>query len=428
MAVPARRLLAVACTLAVLVGVPATGVVAGEAEPTPTATPDRAGDPGQLHDPYRSQQWYLDRIGLTADRPAPTGDGQVVAVVDSGVDLEHPDLVDALARRGDGSVLGRDFVEGDDVPQDRFGHGTMVAGVVAATAGNGVGTRGVAPGARLMPLRVLDERGVGTTASIADAIDFAVDNGATVVNLSLEAATRIAVQDVAAVVAAIDRAVASGVAVVAAAGNQHERLQDFDPDLEVLVVGATDRDDRRAGFSDAGRTDLLMAPGVQVVSSWCRVPQVPVCDGTVHNQGIADGTSFAAPQASGAIALLMEAGLTAEQAVERLVVTAEDLGPRGDDAATGVGLLDVDAALGPWPDGPVPLATRVESTAQPTVSEQPAVASPEAIAVATPPTSTRVVSWVVVAMIVVVILLVVQGILAHRRVRPLGTMPDLRDR
>lgn len=433
--VPWSRAAASVVVAAVAVAVLVPGV-AGAAEnatspPRPAQpTGDAAVDDevGPLGDPYRPQQWYLDQIGLAEDRPAPTGAGHVVAIVDSGVDLEHPDLAPVLARRPDGSVLGRDFVDGDDVPQDEFGHGTMVAGIVAAAAGNGVGTRGVAPGAAIMPLRVLDAEGVGDTSGIAEAIDFAVAEGAAVVNLSLEAATEIAVDDVAAVVAAIRRAVDGGVAVVAAAGNHGEPLEDFAPDLGVVVVGATDREDRRAGFSDGGRSDLLMAPGVEIVSSWCREPEQAVCDGSVHNQGMADGTSFAAPQVAGAIALLLEAGLDAEEAVGRILATAVDLGPVGPDPGTGVGRVDVAAALGPWPDGPVPAGPTepVAPTETPTAAPVPADATPEAIEVAEAPTSTRAVFWIVVAVVSMVIVVVGRGLVVERRVRPTGTMPDLR--
>lgn len=397
------------------------------------ATHDPVGGergPGNLDDPHRPQQWYLDRIGLTPDQAAPTGAGQVVAVVDSGVDLDHPDLVESLTRRPDGSVLGRDFVDGDDVPEDRFGHGTMVAGIVAATADNGVGTRGVAPGAEVMPLRVLDDQGLGDTADIAAAIDFAVDHGADVVNLSLESATELAVQDVDEVVVAIRRAVAAGVGVVAAAGNQHAQLEDFAPDLDVLVVGATDRDDHRAGFSDGGRTDLLMAPGVEIVSAWCRGHGQLVCDGTVHNQGIGDGTSFAAPQVSGAIALLMEAGLSAGQAAARLVATARDLGDPGPEARTGVGLLDVAAALGRWPDQPVTSGPGPPAVAAPNPAvgaRVPADATPGAVAPAAVPTTTRVVQWVVVVVVALPIGLVIRGMLAQPWIRATNPVPDLRD-
>ena len=140
-------------------------------------------------DPYRPQQWNLDRVGAPDGWSVARGDQQVVAIIDSGVDLEHPDLVDRFVRRADGRVLGRDVVEDDDVPQDPLGHGTMVAGVAAATAGNGQGVAGVAPRARLLPVRVLDRDGRGTSSDVDEGIRWAVDHGATVINLSLESAT-----------------------------------------------------------------------------------------------------------------------------------------------------------------------------------------------------------------------------------------------
>ncbi len=93
-------------------------------------------------DPYRSQQWNLDRIGAPDAWQQATGEGQVIAVIDSGVDLQHPDLVDQFVRRADGRILGRDVIEDDDEPQDPLGHGTMVAGISAATSDNGIGVAG----------------------------------------------------------------------------------------------------------------------------------------------------------------------------------------------------------------------------------------------------------------------------------------------
>lgn len=402
------------------------------ASPSPSVStrPDVPAAP--LDDPYRPQQWHLDRIGLDRDLVVPDGAGQVVAVLDSGVDLAHPDLLDVLVRDTEGRVVGRDLVDGDDVPQDAFGHGTMVAGVAAAQAGNGLGIAGVVSGGvRLLPVRVLDEEGRGTTGRVAAGLDWAVEQGATVVNLSLESAGLSALRDDATLDQALTRALDAGVAVVVAAGNGAEAV---DPTSEpgLVVVGATDRDDRRAGFSDRGRTDLLMAPGVEIVSTWCRAEDLPpatACDGDTHTYGIADGTSFAAPQVSGLVAMLASAGLDPHQALDRLAATAVDLGEPGPDTATGRGRVALQPALGDWPDAPVPAAGPAiepppDAATDAATSEvvTPGRGAPTAVVGATPPPSRR--SSVAVRVLVVTAVLAAVGIVArglvggrHRRHR-----------
>ena len=353
-----------------------------------------------MDDPYRPQQWGLERIGAPSAWAVARGAGQVVAVIDSGVDLGHPDLVDRLFRDAEGNVIGRDIVDGDDTPQDDLGHGTMVAGVIAATEGNGIGVAGVAPDAAIMPVRVLDEDGSGTSRDVDAGIRWAVDNGATVVNLSLESAIGLPGQDlvnVSAPTAAVQYAWDNGVVVVAAAGNSGSPFTDYPSSSPVVLVGATDRDDDRADFSDTGREDLLMAPGVDIVSTWCRPDGSETCDPQTHNYGIADGTSFAAPHVAGAIAVLRSLGLDAPGAVERLRSTTRDIGSPGPDRETGQGLIDLAVAAsagGPAPtptdtDTPTSSPTPTEtSTPAPTPSAEPSTAPPSLDATPDPDPST----------------------------------------
>lgn len=363
--------------------------------PAPTdPMPPPAAPAVPLADPYRDQQWHLDRLGLDGVRVVPDGTGQVIAVLDSGVDLAHPDLRDVLVRDDNGRVVGLDVVDGDDVPQDEFGHGTMVAGVAAGQSGNGLGVAGVVSGGvRILPVRVLDDAGRGSATRVARGLDWAVDHGATVANLSLESAGVAALRDDPALDAALDRALAAGIAVVVAAGNGDEvtdPADDPETDAGLVVVGATDRDDARAGFSDRGRTDLLMAPGVEIVSTWCRAEDLPPeesCDGETHTYGIADGTSFAAPQVSGLVAMLASTGMGSHAALARLAATAQDLGPTGPDVATGRGLVAVGPALGNWPRRSVPATTPREAAARGTVTTAPTTA-PQAVVGATPPDRT----------------------------------------
>jgi subtilisin family serine protease len=334
-------------------------------------------------DPHRQYQWALDRIGAEQAWTVARGEGQIVAVIDSGVDLAHPDLVDRLFRR-DGVVVGMDYIDGD-APQDELGHGTMVSGVIAASTDNGIGIAAVAPAALIMPIRVLDAEGKGDLADVEDAIDWAVANGATVINLSLETVIRDGgggtIAGVGAPVRAVQDAWNAGVPVVAAAGNSGNPFTDYPPTSPVVLVGATDKDDQRADFSDTGRNDMLMAPGVDIRSTWCRPDKDTPCDGQTHNYGIAEGTSFAAPHVAAAIAILRSSGLNHQQAVQRLRDTARDLGPAGRDLETGYGLIDLVAATGASTAPPSPTATPSPSaspspspTTTPASTDQPSEA------------------------------------------------------
>src|SRR3954453_22655626 len=129
-------------------------------------------------DPLRAQQWGLDMIQADAAHATSTGSGVVVAVIDTGVLASHEDLAGRL-------VAGRDFVQqpNDDTPQDENGHGTHVTGIVAADANNGKGIEGAAPGAQVMPIRVLDADGTGDVDTVAKGIDYAVAHHVDVINM-----------------------------------------------------------------------------------------------------------------------------------------------------------------------------------------------------------------------------------------------------
>lgn len=351
----------------------------------------------QTGDPLSADQYALDSIRAVDAWPVSRGSGAVIAIVDSGVDLEHPDLMSRFLRDASGGLVGRDLVDGDGTPQDVNGHGTMVAGIAAATAGNDIGIAGVAPEARIMPIRVLDEEGGGRSSDVDEAIRWAVDNGADVVNLSIESALPLPGGLLSgAPTAAVDYAWGRGVAVVAAAGNSGSPFTDYPASSPVLLVGATNSQDRRASFSDTGRRDAVMAPGVAIVSTWWCTG----CPDGPHTYGRADGTSFAAPHVSGAVAVLLASGFDAAQAVQRLRDTARDLEAPGPDSTTGHGLIDVAAAVGagssspppppspspapppspsppePPPPAPRPASPRVQQAPQPPPPEPAPPASP----------------------------------------------------
>ncbi|MEB3327951.1 MAG: S8 family serine peptidase [Candidatus Sericytochromatia bacterium] len=235
-------------------------------------------------DPLVSGQWWVSKVGLPAawDRPQGLGDAAVVvAVVDSGVDLDHPDLAPNLAPGG------FDFVDNDADPTDRQGHGTHVAGIIAAAAGNGLGGVGAAPGCKILPIRAGDATLL--IADVADGVMHAVQQGAQVINLSLGSPS-----DSPTLRAAVDQAALAGVLVVAAAGNSNVTSPFYPAAYEaVLAVGATTSTDARASFSNHGLWVELAAPGVDILST--------TFDG---GYGLKSGTSMACPLVAGAAALL----------------------------------------------------------------------------------------------------------------------------
>jgi subtilisin family serine protease len=199
--------------------------------------------------------------------------GAVVAVVDTGVNYEHPDLAANMWVDPDGlhTRHGFDFVDGDADPMDLNGHGSHVAGIIGAVGNNHLGTAGVCWTARLMAIRVLDAVGSGTTASIAQGLQFAADHGATVINMSLGGEGTDTLLS-----SAIAAATDAGAVVVVAAGN--EAVDDdgprasypcADPNPAVLCVAALDATFQLAAFSNYGlRTVDVGAPGVNILSTW----------------------------------------------------------------------------------------------------------------------------------------------------------------
>jgi serine protease len=285
-------------------------------------TPD---DPG-----FAGQERYLRAVRLPGAWDTTTGSRYVViAVLDTGVDLDHPDLARKL-------LPGQDFVEHDDVPDDDSGHGTFVAGVAAARTDNGTGVAGAAPRSRILPVKVLDSRGFGRDSSVVEGIEWAVTHGADVINLSLGGPSRSPALD-----RAVRYALDNDVVVVAAAGNEGT-TEPWYPAASpgAIGVGATDADGAElAWFSNSGASVDVVAPGMGIMST----DAGPGADYATGN-----GTSFAGPLVAGAAALVRaaEPGLSAAAVASRVVGTALDVGPQGRDPRLGRGLLDVIGALG----------------------------------------------------------------------------------
>lgn len=280
-----------------------------------------------LTDPYEAMRWEMDKIRAPQARAdGGTGSGVKIAVIDTGVDASHEDLAgrmlpgyDAIARRSGGGT-------------DNDGHGTMVAGAAAASL-NGVGTVGVAPQARIVPIKALDG-GTGSFADVTAAVHWAVDAGVDVINLSLGAPAPYSPLH-----AAVRRATDEGILVVAAAGNDGAgQNRTFYPAAypEALAVGATTSTDARATFSNTGSYLEVAAPGHQIISPH-----------PTMRYAMWSGTSAAAPIAAGTAAAVWSVApqLTAEQVREVLTTTSDDLGPVGRDESFGYGRIRADRAV-----------------------------------------------------------------------------------
>ncbi|MBV8989176.1 MAG: S8 family serine peptidase [Solirubrobacterales bacterium] len=340
--------------------------------------PGRAGRPGG----WEAMQWnFLPTDGVNAPGAwanliadgHPGGRGAVVAILDTGVAYrswhqfkESPDF------RGTRFVHPYDFVAGNRYPLDRNGHGTFVAGTVAEATNNHVGLTGLAYGASIMPVRILDSGGLGDASTIARGIRYAANNGANVINLSLEFGFGITASDIPDIISAIEYAHRRGVVVVAAAGNEGaDQLAYPAADPVSISVGATTSDRCLAEYSNGGNKLDLVAPGG---GDDAQLPTDPDCHPSptqnlpsISQMTLTDaprswsrfgypsgiyGTSMAAPHVSAAAALVIASGVLGRhpspaQVLRRLELTAKPLGGSQPNASYGYGLLDAGAATAP---------------------------------------------------------------------------------
>jgi hypothetical protein len=311
------------------------------------------------NDPSYPQQWGLAKIRCPEAWDRTTGSANVtVAVVDTGVDLDHPELAGLLVAGQDmvdlgpnpgpprpGWVWEGDFNGRDNNPQDEVGHGTHVAGTIACASNDGTGVAGVTWGCRLMPVKVLnrarrlsDNRisGFGTSVDIAAGIRWAADNGARIINLSLGGPGNDQVT-----ANAVAYALSRGCLVVAAMGNTGDAVPQFPAALpDVLSVGAVDANDVRAGFSSMGPHIDVAAPGVGILSTlWD------------NGYGTMDGTSMASPHVAGVAALMLSCNgaLTPAQLRQMIRDSARALRDNPADPVPndryGTGLVDARAAI-----------------------------------------------------------------------------------
>lgn len=291
--------------------------------------------------PVETLPWGVDRIDadlvwdqnrdLVLDPGANAGKGVKVAVLDTGIDLDHPDL-QANIKGGINTIHPRKS------PDDDNGHGTHVAGIIAA-ADNTVGVIGTAPKAWLYAVKVLDRRGSGYISDIIEGLDWCIRNGMQIVNMSFGTAT-----DVPSLHEALVAAYNSGLVLVAAAGNggpQDDTVLYPARYEEVIAVSAVDGTDSIASWSSRGPEVELAAPGVDIYSTFR--------SGTYR---VLSGTSMASPHVAGTAALAIASGITDandngrinDEVRERLRLTADDLGEPAKDDLYGYGLVDAEEA------------------------------------------------------------------------------------
>jgi serine protease len=336
----------------------------------------RARAAAEPNDPNFRLQWNLfssyginvvEAWSLAAGLGAPGGRGALVALLDSGVAYEHygryrraPDL------RRSTFVHPYDFIGKDRHPNDVFGHGTHVAGTIAQTTNNGVGTAGIAYNAKIMPLRVLDSNGEGDSAAIARAIRYATRYHADVINLSLEFPAEVRAAEIPDVLAALRYAHRRGVLVVAAAGNQSDLAVAYPARAQsVIAVGATTITGCQADYSNAGEDLDLVAPGggadaPNTDSEWdvahCRPDSIgrPIIQQT-FTRGITrfgfprsyEGTSMASPHVSAIAALVIATKRLGPHPSPRDIEKHLEVTARPTDRPDryGAGLIDAAAAL-----------------------------------------------------------------------------------
>ncbi|WP_030567106.1 type VII secretion-associated serine protease mycosin [Streptomyces aureocirculatus] len=329
-----------AVTVAAALVVAATTATPAAAAPS---SPDQCEFPSKK---YTGRPWSLQRVLLDELWRQSTGRGVRVAVIDTGVDIKNPQLKRAVDASSGGNFLSRNLKDDNGNKVDRgkpngttdtVGHGTRVAGIIAARPAKGTGFVGLAPRATIIPVKQNDAEGHGTTETLAQAIDHAVAKGADVINISQDTAK--AVKPAPQLQEAVDRALDKDRVIVASAGNDGlggNVKPTYPASYEgVLAVAASDRNNERAPFSQSGDFVDVAAPGVDMIST---VPEGGHCSD--------NGTSFAAPYVAGLAALIKakHPTWTTRQITAQIQQTAERSIP-GQDRLVGWGVVDPVRAL-----------------------------------------------------------------------------------
>ena len=362
------------------------------AAPNPVAR--AAGRAFVPNDPGRGRGWqavqwnFLAEHGVNApvawqnaiDAGAPGGRGVAVAVLDTGAAYANrgryrrsPDLAQTRF------MQGYDFIDADRYPNDRNGHGTHVTSTIAEATNNRIGLTGLAYGASIIPVRVLDANGEGDAATIAEAIRWSVRRGAQLINLSIEFDTDVRAKEIPSLLDALAFARKRGVLVVGASGNSGDTILAFPArSMNVLAVGATTEHGCLSEYSNLGRGLDLVAPGggddALEDDPNCRhdgapgrsIVQLTFEGGSLRRFGMPgsyEGTSMAVPHVTGTLALVLATRVlgsnpTPERLIAHLKATARDLGAPGVDTHYGAGLIDAAAATEPRSPSAVRLRAR----------------------------------------------------------------------
>lgn len=276
--------------------IPSVGAALGRAAAGAKLHPNIAGVAVKAAEERSEIPWGVERIGAPKIWNRSTGKGVNVAVIDTGIDMQHPDLADNV--KG-----GYNSVNPDESPQDDQGHGTHVAGTIAAVPNN-KGVIGVAPHANLYAVKVLDKDGGGTYSTIIAGIDWAVENGMHIANMSLGGPSAPPLEK------AVKRAYAAGLIIVAASGNSGPDADVSAPASykETIAVTASTPENGLAEFSSTGKEVDVIAPGQKVLSTW---PDSKLAE--------LSGTSMASPHVAGLAALAYQLGATSPEQVRKLL-------------------------------------------------------------------------------------------------------------
>lgn len=295
----------------------------------------------QVNDPLVNQQYALEQTGAFGAWDVTMGEKTtIIALIDSGVDPQHPDLVGKIVSKYNV------FTKNDEV-KDGTGHGTHCAGIAAAAADNNEGIAGMAPQCGLMIVQAFDADGVTSTALLAEAITWAADHGAKVISMSFGIYGESELMS-----KAVNYAYYTKDAVlVASAGNDQKRTDAYSaPHIPatlhgVLEVSATDKKGKLASFCNWGSQHKVAAPGVDILSTF---PTYPVKEGKSTNYAVMSGTSMATPCVAGFLALIrsQHPDWNRLMVIDHVQKSTVDIGPRGGDDYFGYGLIDARKGVG----------------------------------------------------------------------------------
>lgn len=315
-------------------------------DPKDVLAPEQPQQPSRTapNDPMYARQYHHQNIQSEAGWNVTQGNGDfILSIVDTGVDTNHPDLAAKL-------LPGYNTVDDNDSMSDGNGHGTHCAGIAAAITNNGVGVAGVAPNVKILPIKVLSDSGSGSYASVAAGIIKAADMGAKVISMSLGGPSNSQ-----SITDAVNYALSKDAMLIAAMGNSGHGSDANPRPIKsypaavpgVMSVGATDKSDAIARFSQAGEWNSITAPGVNILATFpTHSSGMPGTD-----YGAISGTSMATPAVAGLAALVRSQfpQLNAKQTEEHIEATADDLGPEGYDILFGHGRINVGRALSTAP-------------------------------------------------------------------------------